>query len=85
MHLSKSLRKFVREEKARIRREVFDLKEQKRLIAEIYDNFSKKSGKTEKPKEIKKEAKYKKEVKKPMVKKTAKPKTNKENENKGNL
>lgn len=34
--LPKSLRKFIRREKARIRREVLDLKEQEKLIKEIY-------------------------------------------------
>jgi len=34
--LPKSIRKFIRKEKARIRREVFDLKEQERLIKELY-------------------------------------------------
>ena len=34
--LSKSTRIFIRREKARIRRQVFDLKEQERLISELY-------------------------------------------------
>ena len=34
--LSKSTRIFIRREKARIRRNVFDLKEQKKLISELY-------------------------------------------------
>ncbi|MBZ9569517.1 hypothetical protein KJA16_01175 [Patescibacteria group bacterium] len=34
--LPKSLRKFIRKEKARIRREVLDLKEQEKLILELY-------------------------------------------------
>jgi len=37
--LPKSLRKFVRKEKARIRREVFDIKEQEKQISEIYERF----------------------------------------------
>jgi len=37
--LSKSIRKFIREEKARIRRKVFDLKEQEKLINELYQKF----------------------------------------------
>jgi len=37
--LSKSIRKFIREEKARIRREVLDLKEQEKLINELYQKF----------------------------------------------
>jgi hypothetical protein len=34
--LPKSLRKFIRQEKAKIRRSVFDLAEQQRLIKELY-------------------------------------------------
>jgi len=34
--LPKSLRKYIRKEKARIRREVLDLKEQEQLISELY-------------------------------------------------
>jgi len=34
--LSKSIRIFIRREKARIRRDVFDLKEQERLIIGLY-------------------------------------------------
>lgn len=37
--LSRGIKKFIRKEKARIRREVFDLKEQKRLIKELYENI----------------------------------------------
>lgn len=36
--MSKSLRKYIRQEKARIRREVLDLKEQKELIEKLYEN-----------------------------------------------
>ena len=36
--MSKSIRKFIRREKARIRREVLDLKEQEKLINELYAN-----------------------------------------------
>jgi len=36
-HMSKSLRKFIRREKARIRREVLDLKEQDSLIEKLYE------------------------------------------------
>ena len=39
--LPKSLRKFIRREKARIRREVLDLKEQERLINELYQKILK--------------------------------------------
>ena len=34
--LSKSRRRFIRREKAQIRRKVFDLEEQERLISELY-------------------------------------------------
>jgi hypothetical protein len=37
--LPKSIRKYIRKEKARIRREVLDLAEQKRLIDELYKRF----------------------------------------------
>ena len=37
--LSKSTRKFIRVEKARIRREASDIKEQDRLINELYQRF----------------------------------------------
>ncbi len=37
--LPKSLRKFIRQEKARIRREVLDLAEQKKLIKELYEKL----------------------------------------------
>ena len=37
--LQKSLRKFIRKEKARIRREVLSLSEQEKLIAELYKKF----------------------------------------------
>lgn len=39
--LPKSLRKHIRQEKARIRREVLDLKEQEKQIAELYKKFLK--------------------------------------------
>ena len=37
--LSKSVRKYIRKEKARIRREVFDLEEQKKLINQLCQKF----------------------------------------------
>jgi len=37
--LSKSTREFIREEKARIRRKVLDLKEQEKLINELYQKY----------------------------------------------
>ena len=39
--LPKSLRKFLRKEKARIRREVLDLKEQEKQIHQLYQRFLK--------------------------------------------
>jgi len=40
--LPKSLRKYIRKEKARIRREISDLKEREELIAGLYDKIFKK-------------------------------------------
>ena len=37
--LHRSIRKHIRKEKARIRREVFDLKKQKELIKQLYQKF----------------------------------------------
>ena len=37
--VSKSLRKFIRREKARIRREVLDTKKQQELIRELHQKF----------------------------------------------
>jgi hypothetical protein len=39
--LPKSLRKFIRQEKARIRREVLDIKEQEKQIQKLYEKFLK--------------------------------------------
>ena len=39
--LPRSLRKFIRKEKARIRREVLDLKEQEKQISDLYKKFLK--------------------------------------------
>jgi len=44
--LPKSLRKFIRQEKARIRREVLDIKEQERLIQQLYQKIASEKGKT---------------------------------------
>jgi len=44
--LPKSLRKYIRTEKARIRREVLDLKEQEKLIKEVYQRFAKQNKKS---------------------------------------
>jgi len=40
--MPKSLRKYIRREKARIRREVLDIKEQEKLIQELYKKLFKK-------------------------------------------
>jgi hypothetical protein len=37
--LAKSIKKFIRKEKARIRREVLDSKEQERLISQLNEKF----------------------------------------------
>ncbi len=37
--LPKSMRKFIRREKARIRREILNVKEQEKLINELYKKF----------------------------------------------
>jgi len=39
--LPKSIRKFIRREKSQIRREVLDIKEQEKLINELYQKFLK--------------------------------------------
>ncbi len=39
--MPKSLRKHIRREKARIRREVLDIKEQEKQIKQLYDNENK--------------------------------------------
>lgn len=44
--MPKSLRKFIRFEKARIRRQFFDSKEREKLISELYQRFN--SGPKEK-------------------------------------
>lgn len=40
--MPKSLRKYIRQEKARIRREVLDIKGQEKLINELYQKLIKK-------------------------------------------
>ena len=37
--MSKSIRKYIRKEKSRIRREVFDIKEQQKQISELYQKL----------------------------------------------
>ena len=41
--LPKSIRKFIRREKSRIRREVLGIEEQKKLINKLYQKFLKKN------------------------------------------
>ena len=43
--LPKSLRKYIRREKARIRREVLDLSQRKKMITELNQRFFKKDNK----------------------------------------
>mgnify|MGYP006977941958 CR=1 FL=1 len=50
--LPKSIRKFIRKEKARIRREVLNLKEQEMLIQELYQKFLTKEDQKPEEKEI---------------------------------
>lgn len=57
--MPKSIRKFIREEKARIRREVLDVNEHAGLISEIYKKLADKSE--EQKKESKKEKQKKEE------------------------
>ncbi len=38
--LPKSIRKYIRREKARIRREVLDLEEQNKLINKLYEKYT---------------------------------------------
>ena len=45
LKISKGYRKYIRKEKARIRREILDEQEQKRLIAELYRNIRRKPKK----------------------------------------
>jgi len=44
--MPQSLRKYIRREKARIRREVLDLKEQEKLISQLYQKLFKPSKTT---------------------------------------
>ncbi len=85
--LPKSIRKFLRREKARIRSRVLDLKKQKELIDELYakflgsysikkDNFSKKR---KEPKGAEKAKKEKEKEKEKREKKKTEEKTSLEN------
>lgn len=43
--LPKSIRKYIRKQKARIRREILNLAEQKKKVSEIYQGLAKKPSK----------------------------------------
>lgn len=43
--ISKGYRKYIRQEKARIRREILDLEGQKQQIKELYERITRKSRK----------------------------------------
>ena len=85
---SKSTRKYIRFQKARIRREIFDIKKQRELIQKLIERFNIKPEKSkEKPKEKKEKkpkigiVKPKKQEEKPkkvIIKKKAKATTAKE-------
>jgi len=42
--MPKSIRKFIRKEKARIRREILDIKEQEKSISELYEKTQQETG-----------------------------------------
>ena len=80
--LPKSIRKFLRREKARIRARVLDLKKQKELIDELYakflgsysiknDNFSKERKESKEAEKAKKEKEKEKREKKETEEKTS--------------
>ena len=72
--LPKSVRKYIRKEKARIRREVLELNEQEKLINQLYERFLKKpqiNGKT-----IKKEKSKNQKIKKNQKESKTKNKKN---------
>ena len=82
-NLPKSIKRFIRGEKARIRHEVFDLAQQQQQIAEVYKKFIKTPGEakpeTKPEQKPAKEAEKKKEKKsdkkeKPKAEKAEKPK-----------
>jgi hypothetical protein len=78
-NLPKSIKRFIRKEKARIRHEFFDLAQQQQQIAEVYKKFIKTPGtaKPEKKAEEKPAKKAEKKTEKKAEKKD-KPKTGKE-------
>jgi len=50
IRLPKSIRKYIRKEKARIRREVLDMGKQEELIQQLYEKFLKNSPSNSKSK-----------------------------------
>ena len=70
--MPKSLRKHIRLEKARIRREVFDTNEQNKLISELYSKVLKKPAAEAKPEAQAEKAKAVKEAKPAEAKAKAK-------------
>lgn len=66
--IKKSDKKFIRLEKARIRRQFFDEAKQKELINELYKRFIKTQKPVEKPVEVKAEKPKIKAAKKEKVK-----------------
>ncbi len=64
--LPKSIRKYIRKEKACIRKQVFSIEEQEKLIDNLYKRFLKEPSKESKSKETKeiKKRETKKELKK---------------------
>lgn len=59
--LPKSIKKFIRKEKARIKREILDIDEQRKMIAQLYERFLKNRTKEG---SLKKEELKKKKIKK---------------------
>ncbi len=77
--LSKSIKKYIRQEKARIRRETFDIEERKKLIDNLYNRIL--SPPKQEKKKIPKKTDKKKE-KEPKVKKEQKSDKNPAKESK---
>ena len=73
-NLPKSIKKFIRREKARIHREIFDIQEQKKLIDELYSvrkpisQSKSESNKADNKKSNLSNGVYKKVIKSPKIK-----------------
>jgi len=63
--MPKSLRKFIRFEKARIRRDILEVKDQESLIGKLYDSLAKKEKTASEPGVIDNKAKEKEKNIKP--------------------